>query len=77
MSEFKYEIKERLIVSKVLIAHLKARKETRWHSFCENTDYPDKDNKFLKYVNSKLVDDKIQIIFRDLVERGHTYEHQD
>ena len=72
-----YEIKERLIVSKVLIAHLKARKETRWHSFCENTDYPDKDNKFLKYVNSKLVDDKIQIIFRDLVERGHTYEHQD
>lgn len=72
-----YEIKERLVVSKVLIAHLKARKETRWHSFCENTDYPDKDNKYLKYVNSKLVNNKIKIIFRDLVRRGDTYEHQD
>lgn len=72
-----YEIKERLIVSKVLIAHLRARKETRWHSFCENTDYPEKDDKFLKYVNSKLIDNKVEIIFRDLVERGQTYEHQD
>lgn len=71
-----YEIKERLIVSKVLIAHLKARKETRWHSFCENTDYPNKNNKYLKYVNSKVVDNNVQIIFRDLVKRGEVYEHQ-
>lgn len=71
-----YEIKERLIVCKVLIAHLAARKETRWHSFAENTDYPEKDNSFLKYVNSKVVNGKIKIILRDLVKRGETYEHK-
>ena len=72
-----YEIKERLVVAKVLIAHLRARKETRWHSFCENTDYRYKDNKYLKYVNSRVIDNKIKIIFRDIVQRGKIYEHQD
>lgn len=74
---FVYELKERLVVCKSLIAHLKARKETRWHSFAENKDYPEKDDKYLKYVNSKLVDGKINIIYRDLVSRGEVYEHND
>lgn len=39
---FVYELKERLTVCQVLIEHLKARKETRWHSFAENLDYPEK-----------------------------------
>lgn len=72
---FVYELKERLTVCKSLIAHLRARKETRWHSFAENLDYPDKDDKYLRYVNSKVVDGKIKIIFRDLVKRGEVYEH--
>jgi adenylylsulfate reductase subunit A len=70
-----YELKERLTVSLVLIEHLKARKETRWHSFAENLDYPQKSDEWLKYVNSKLVDGKVEIIFRDLVKVGETYEH--
>ena len=70
-----YELKERLTVCLVLIEHLKARKETRWHSFAENLDYPNKSDNWLKYVNSKLVDGKIKIIFRDLVKKGETYEH--
>ena len=70
-----YELKERLTVCLVLIEHLKARKETRWHSFAENLDYPNKSKNWLKYVNSKLVDGKIEIIFRDLVKVGETYEH--
>lgn len=70
-----YELKERLTVCLVLIEHLKARKETRWHSFAENLDYPNKSENWLKYVNSKLVDGKIEIIFRDLVKVGETYEH--
>ncbi|MBE6050115.1 MAG: adenylyl-sulfate reductase subunit alpha [Clostridium sp.] len=71
-----FELKERLIVARSLIAHLKARKETRWHSFCENKDYPEKDNDFLKYVNSKLDENgEVKIIFRDLVSRGEKYEH--
>ena len=38
---FVYELKERLLVCLAVIAHLGARKETRWHSFAENLDYPD------------------------------------
>lgn len=71
-----YELKERLTVCQTVIAHLKARKETRWHSFAENLDYPNKDNaNFRKYVNSKKENGEIKIIIRDLVERGNTYEH--
>lgn len=70
-----YELKERLIVCKVLIEHLKARKETRWHSFAENTDYKDKDDKYLKYVNSIYKNGKIKIIYRDLITGGKVYEH--
>ena len=70
-----YELKERLIVCKAVIAHLRARKETRWHSFAENLDYPNKSNDYLKYVNSKLNNGKIEIIFRDLITGGDTYEH--
>ena len=72
---FAYELKERLIVCKSLIAHLKARKETRWHSFNENLDYPDTDENYYKYVNSKLENGEIKIIFRDIV-KGAEYEHQ-
>ena len=70
-----YELKERLLVCKVLIEHLKARKETRWHSFAENLDYPDKNNNYLKYINSVMKDGKIQIIQRDLVKMEDKYEH--
>ena len=38
---FVYELKERLTVCLTVIAHLRARKETRWHSFAENLDYPE------------------------------------
>ena len=73
-----YELRERLVVARSVIAHLKARKETRWHSFAENLDYPNKDNEnFNKYVNSRLKDGEIEIILRDLVEGGRTYEHND
>lgn len=74
---FIYELKERLTVCLSVIAHLKARKETRWHSFAENLDYPEKSDEYLKYVNSKAVDGKIQIIFRELVGGKEKYEHKD
>ena len=72
---FAYELKERLTVCLTLIEHLKARKETRWHSFDENLDYPEKSDEWLKYVNSKKVDGEIKIITRQLVGRGESYEH--
>lgn len=70
------ELKERLTVCKSVIAHLRARKETRWHSFAENLDYPENDDRnFNKYVNSRLENGEIKIIIRDLVTGGEKYEH--
>lgn len=71
-----YELRERLTVCRSVIAHLKARHETRWHSFAENLDYPNKDDENWRvYVNSRLENGEIKIILRDLVEGGQTYEH--
>lgn len=63
-----YEIRERLVVCQVLIEHLLARKETRWHSFGENADYPETNPEFKKYVNS-VMDEKgeVKILFRELI----------
>ena len=73
-----YEVRERLIVCQTLIEHLRARKETRWHSFGENTDYPEESSKWLKYVNSKRKPDGgSKIIFRELVTGGKVYECTD
>lgn len=72
-----YEIRERLTVCRSVITHLKARKETRWHSFAENMDYPAKSDDWLKYVNSRKENGEIKIIIRDLVRGGDSYEHSD
>lgn len=72
-----YEIRERLTVCRSVIAHLKARKETRWHSFAENMYYPAKSDDWLKYVNSRKENGEIKIIIRDLVRGGDSYEHSD
>lgn len=73
---FVYELRELLTVCKVLIAHLRARKETRWHSFAENLDYPEQRADWLKYVNSRMDEDgQVHMIYRDLVPGGETYEH--
>jgi adenylylsulfate reductase subunit A len=69
-----YELKERLVVCRTLIAHLSARKETRWHCFAEHLDYPEKSDDWLKYVNSRMENGEIKILFRPLV-KGECYEH--
>ncbi len=63
-----YELKDRLTVCLALIAHMKARKETRWHIFGENADYPEKDEKYSCYVNSVYKDGEIEIKYRPLVK---------
>ena len=42
-----------------------------------NLDYPDKSEEWLKYVNTRKNGDNIEVIFRNLVGRGETYEHND
>lgn len=66
-----YELKDRLTVCLALIAHMKARKETRWHIFGENADHPDQDKKYDCYVNTVYKDGEIQVIYRPLVTKGN------
>lgn len=72
---FVYELRERLLVCKSVIAHLYQRKETRWHSFNENLDYPQPRDDYFCYVNSKLENGKLKIILRDIVKEA-VYEHK-
>ena len=78
-----YELKERLVVCESVIAHLKARKETRWQGFSQNMDYPKKSEEWDKYVNSVRRNGKIEILLKDLGEvadlrKGETdHEHSD
>ena len=71
---FVYELKERLTVCKSLIEHLRFRKETRWHSFNENLDYPETDEKYFKYVNSRLINGELKVFTREIVKEDR-YEH--
>lgn len=62
-----FETRERLLVAKVLIAHLGARKETRWHCFAENESHPDRDDEnWLKFVNSVYEDGRVRMIFHPI-----------
>jgi len=70
-----FEVIDRLYICKVLIQHLLSRKETRWHCYQENTDYPNKNKEYLKYINSIYKDGKVHIIFRDLIRKNDVYEH--
>lgn len=71
---FVYELKERLTVCLSLIAHLKARKETRWHIFNENLDFPNKSKSFECYVNS-VTDNGKTVTFKRPIVREEAYEH--
>ena len=69
-----YELRERLTVCKVLIAHLRARKETRWPGFAVYTDHPEQSGKYECYVNSKWRGGHLEVFTRALVREGE-YEH--
>ena len=73
---FVYELLERLVVCSSVIAHLGFRKETRWHSFQENLDFPRSDEAYHKFVNSTMKDGALVLRLRDIgKETG--YEHTD
>lgn len=70
------ELEDRLIVSKVLIYHLKARKETRWKVYQKNLNYMEKDDEhFLNYINTVYKNGEVRVLKRDLVKKGEHYEH--
>ena len=73
---FIQELLDRLIVAKVLIYHLKARKETRWKVYQKNLNYIDRDDEnYLNYINTVYKDGNVEVIKRLLVKKGEHYEH--
>ncbi|MEE8716045.1 MAG: adenylyl-sulfate reductase subunit alpha [Coriobacteriales bacterium] len=72
-----YELRERLVVCRALVAHLAARRETRWHAFAENADHPQVDPAFACYVNSRMRDGRVETFTRPLVGRGERLERLD
>lgn len=70
-----YELRERLLVCRALIAHMSARHETRWHTFGENADYPEQSPAGLCYINSRFADGSFHMYRRPLV-KGEHYEHK-
>jgi adenylylsulfate reductase subunit A len=72
MQELVYiqELQERLLICQAVIAHLQARRETRWRSFAENTDYPERSADFDKFVNSRWEKGEFRMLFRELTATG-------
>jgi adenylylsulfate reductase, subunit A len=74
---FIQEIKDRLIVAKVLIHHMIERKESRWVPYQHNLDYREEIEDFGKmYINSEYLDKKVVITSRNIVRKGERYEHK-
>ena len=69
-----YEVRDRLTVCKSLIAHLRARKETRWPGFAVHTDYPQPNSAYEYYISSKWLDGHLEVFPRPLVKEDE-YEH--
>lgn len=72
-----YELTDRLTVARALIAHLSARRETRWHVFDENLEHPERDDEHFGTVYIESVMDEngnVQTFERPLVKEAR-YEH--
>ena len=62
-----HEVADRVDVAQVLVAHLLARKETRWPGFQSRQDFPESDRRYEHFINSvALASGEIRIIHRTL-----------
>jgi len=62
-----HEVVDRVDVARVLVAHLLARKETRWPGFQTRQDFPGSDRRYEHFINSVVGDSgKIRIVHRSL-----------
>jgi adenylylsulfate reductase subunit A len=62
-----HEASDRILLARILVEHLLARKETRWPAYQTRLDYPIRnDVEFSVFINSKLENNQIRIIQRNL-----------
>jgi adenylylsulfate reductase subunit A len=48
-----HEVVDRILVARAVVEHLLYRKETRWKCYQERVDYPEIDDNWFKFINSK------------------------
>ena len=66
-----HEVIDRVDVAQTLVAHMRHRRETRWHCYQERLDYPERDDaRFMVFVNSVRENGEDRIIERP-VERAN------
>ncbi|MDW7675700.1 MAG: adenylyl-sulfate reductase subunit alpha [Bacillota bacterium] len=64
-----HEVRDRILIAKVLVEHLKYRKETRWPGYQERLDYPEQSSQWKKFINSSYSSEAnppIKMIERDI-----------
>lgn len=61
-----YELLDRLTVCETLLAHMAARRETRWPGFGVYTNFPEEREDYRFFVNSRRENGKIRILYREL-----------
>jgi adenylylsulfate reductase subunit A len=63
-----HEVAERILIARILVEHLRYRKESRWPGYQERLDYPDTSARWELFVNSVYSEgaNKIQIVTRSL-----------
>ncbi|SDC81228.1 MULTISPECIES: adenylyl-sulfate reductase subunit alpha [unclassified Candidatus Frackibacter] len=75
-----HEVVDRILIAKVVVAHLLHRKETRWPVYQANLDFPEQNNQeWFKFVNSVYDSKREKVLIKerkchDLEEVGVQYE---
>lgn len=61
------DTRDRVLLARVLVAHMLMRRETRWPCYQTRLDYPQVDDAaYRMFINSRLVEDKIHVFGREL-----------
>lgn len=62
-----HDTMDRVLLARVLVAHLAMRRETRWPCYQTRLDHPQRDDTaFRVFINSRLVNDRIKMFVRAL-----------
>ena len=72
-----YELLDRLTVCETLLAHMEARRETRWPGFGVYTDFPEAREECRYFVNSRRENGKTRILYRELDQENRKWNQED
>ncbi|MCP5048118.1 MAG: adenylyl-sulfate reductase subunit alpha [bacterium] len=62
-----HEVSDKVLLARVLVEHMMARRETRWPVYQSRLDFPGRDDsRFSVFINSKVEDGRIKVFHRSL-----------